>query len=89
MAVRVTRQEKDLEGLAGEVEDVALVDEARRLHRRDRQLVLLLDGALGVLARHAVQQQPLPEAIGGVAVEPRAHGQVAVDPALHGSPRRP
>ena len=62
VAVGVTRQDEHLERLARELEHVALVDEMRRLDRRDRQLVLLARRALGVLARHAVRQQVAAEA---------------------------
>ena len=83
VAVGVTGQEQHLERLAGEIEGVALVDEVRRLDGRDRQLVLGLRGARGVLARHPVPKHPALEAVAGVAIEPRAHGQLAIDAPLH------
>ena len=78
VAVGVPGQDEHVEGLAGQVERIALVHEPGRLDRRDRQLVLLARGALGVLDRHAVRQQVALEARTGVEVEPRAHGQLAV-----------
>ena len=76
-------EHEHLERLARELEGVALVDEARRLDGRDRQLVLLAGRSLGVLGGHPVGEEIAREARPRVGVEPRPHGQVAVDPALH------
>ena len=83
VTVGVARHDEDVERLAREVERVALVDEVRRLDRRDRQLVLLVDGALGVLDGHAVGDEVAPEARCGLRVDPGADRQLAVAPALH------
>ena len=83
MAVGVAGQNEHVEGLARQVEAVALVDEQRRLDRRDRQLVLLAHRALGVLGRHPVGQQVALEARPRFGIQPGAHRQLAIAPALH------